>query len=213
MPRVTTAEPSRGRSGSPTILLVGLLATLLGCLSYGRLSSDLFARYSLSLHRVGDLQGSTVAALRAVGSAPWSSDGYRAQAHARDPAGESRAPVVAAALRWAPSDPYLWAEMGSVLARENHFGKAYTATLRNIDELAPNSPQLHRLRVQAGLDHWHRGDAAAREYWLESMRFRLETAPQRFVRQLRQQGDVQRFCWTAGTRLDLDAWCDAQLRR
>lgn len=196
----------------PLALAVAAVAMGLVFLSGERLLSALYVTYAKELSRSRHSAHASAAALHAQQRAPWSIEAYREQLHAGTGQSAQLTLVAARALRWAPSDPYLWAELARQLAIENSFGNAQARALRNIQELAPNSPQLHRINAWFGLRYWHRGSHEVRRHWLNSMRFVIKTQPRRYLKYLKKHGQVERLCWTAGAELNLAAWCDAQLR-
>jgi len=196
----------------PLALAVAAIAASLIFLSGERLLSALYVTYAKELAASHRAAHAGAAAVQAQRHAPWRIEAYRAQLHAGNDQGGQLVSVAAQALGWSPSDPYLWAELARQLAIRNSFGNSQAWALRNIEELAPNSPQLRYINAWFALRYWQRGSPEVRQYWLNSMRFLLRTQPRRYLAYLKRHGQTERLCWIVASELNLIAWCDAQHR-
>lgn len=202
------------RTGRFSPLLLAALVLVVAFLGVGskRLLSALYVQYSQELDRSGHGALALSTAQSAESLAPWRIDAYRAAMHAGAGADSARLQASATALRWAPADPYLWAERGRALMMSNYFGSPLADVLRNVHELAPYSPQLHRTNAWYGRIYWHRGNPEVRAYWLQSLRFTIRISPRRYLRAMAKAGYAQELCWGAGQELNLSWWCNRQLR-
>jgi hypothetical protein len=154
------------------------------------------------------------AARTASALTPWSSQRLALQgwvaAERGDPVSEA---LYAGALRWAPADPLIWAELVLAQSRLGRFDDSMAVALRRANELAPRSPAVQGSNAAVGLSYWQRGSEVIRALWLESMRYELEHNSRTFLHAAMSRGQALTFCSGPGAALGIESWCRTIVRQ
>lgn len=200
---------ARSLSGRvPLVVAVFSLALGLLWFSYARLVSEVYLDYSHRLASNGHTAQAQAAAISALGLAPWRPSVNRMRLAAHNTSASVEGSVQA--LRWSPSDPYLWAEYSGALIKQDRFDGSLAHALRSMNQLAPFSPTIQWFSASNGLIFWYRSTPEIRAVSMDSMRYFFKVAPKRYVRYLKKHHQLEHFCWTAGLQLGLEAWCDTR---
>lgn len=208
---MTPRAVRRGRVSAWIAIPAALLALTLLVFSYCRFVSVLYARFSHELAaRTGHEAVARAAAEQSRRWGPWRSEAYLAVDAATSALSAEAEENSLQALRWAPSDSYLWYGRARILALNGSFGDSMAAALQALNQLAPNSPHLQMASARMGIRYWVRGNPQVRQQWLSSLRYELSRNGWHFRRGAKKNGRAEQLCWIAAAELKLETWCDAQ---
>lgn len=144
----------------------------------------------------------------AVRLAPWRADYRRDFAGNLWDDGDHEASVrqLAAALRYAPADPALWAQYEFELALSAPQDPRVPRAAERVAALGPNQPELQQAQANLAVQAWLKVGPEVRQIWLHSLRYALARDHDGFLLRSFRVGGETNLCSSAAA-LGIQQWC------
>lgn len=191
------------------VSLVGLNARWLFAQGYALYSSEYLQSDARDNHGL-------VAADWVVRLTPYAAQGHvlRTGALLRAQQYEEAERALRTAIAHGANSPFIWQVFVRYKLHQTQVDEELARAIRRVQEMAPNSFELHSENARLGLMYWSWGQPEHRRLWSDSVRFVLRTRSKEFRRTVLHDRKEQLFCSEFGDlgAAGLKSWCRRALQ-